>query len=222
MPWLSIHPKWNELNHSLTNLSPPWAPRMDEHPWLFRHIWMWGWSGWGPMIISTYSDVRMVWMRTHDSFDIFGCEDILDDNPWFFRHNQMWGRSGWQPMILSTYSDVRNVWMTTHDSFDIFGCEDGLDDDPWFFWHIRMWGRSGWRPMILRHIRMWGRSGWRPMILSTYSDVRMLWKCCGQGQGSYNKISIFQNSSYNKNRPIVCLGAYKIPEIQLLYSIIWI
>jgi hypothetical protein len=31
------------------------------------------------MILSTYSDVRMVWMRTHDYFDIFGCEDGLDE-----------------------------------------------------------------------------------------------------------------------------------------------
>jgi hypothetical protein len=27
------------------------------------------------------SDVRTVWMRTHDYFDIFGCEDGLDDDP---------------------------------------------------------------------------------------------------------------------------------------------
>jgi hypothetical protein len=33
------------------------------------------------MIISTYSDVRMVWMRNHDYFDIFGSENGLDDNP---------------------------------------------------------------------------------------------------------------------------------------------
>jgi len=32
------------------------------------------------MIISTYLDVRMVWMkRTHDSLAIFGCEDGLDE-----------------------------------------------------------------------------------------------------------------------------------------------
>jgi hypothetical protein len=33
------------------------------------------------MILSTYSDVRTVWMTTHDSFDIFGCEEGLDDDP---------------------------------------------------------------------------------------------------------------------------------------------
>jgi hypothetical protein len=32
------------------------------------------------MIFSTYSDVRMVWMRrTHDYFNKFGCEDGLDE-----------------------------------------------------------------------------------------------------------------------------------------------
>jgi hypothetical protein len=32
------------------------------------------------MIISTYLDVRMVWMTTHDSLNIFGCEDDLDED----------------------------------------------------------------------------------------------------------------------------------------------
>jgi hypothetical protein len=34
---------------------------LDDDPWFFRQIWMWGRSGWKPMIL----------------FDIFGCEDGL-------------------------------------------------------------------------------------------------------------------------------------------------
>jgi hypothetical protein len=105
---------------------------------------MWGWSGWGgPMIISTNLDVRTVWMMTHDSFDIFGCEDGLDDDPWFFRHIRMWGWSGWGgPMIISTNLDVRMVWMTTHDSIQ----------------HIWMWG---WSTCLAHHSKyvLWSRQG---------------------------------------------------------------
>ncbi len=127
----------------LTDVSPPWAPRMDESTHGCFNIF--GWSGWGPMIISTYLDVRTVWMMTYDSFDILGCEDGLDDNPWFF---------------LTTYLDVRMVWMTTHDSF---------------FGHIWMWGWCGWRPMILSFniFGCEGSLDDNPwLFLSTYLDVR--------------------------------------------------
>ncbi len=164
MPWLRIHPKWNQLNHSLT-YSPVTTLSTTD--------------GWASMIISTYSDVSMVWMRrTHDSFTIFGCEDGLDEeDPWLFQQIWMWGRSGWRPMILSTYSDVRTVWMTTHDSFDIFGCEDGLDDNPSFF-STYSDVRTVWMKThdSFQHIRMWGWSGWGgPMITSTNLDVRTVW-----------------------------------------------
>jgi len=145
----------------------------EEDSWLFQQIWMWGRSGWWPMILSTYSDVRTtVWMTTYDFFDIFGCEDGLDEeHPWLFQQIWMWGWSGWGGfMILRPYSDgldeedlwlfqhisdVRMVWMTTHDSIQ----------------HIRMWG---WSTCLAHHSKyvLWSR------------------------QGSYNKISSFKKSSY--------------------------
>jgi len=201
MPWLRIHPKWNQLNRSLT-YSPVTTLSTTD--------------GWASMILLPYSDVRMVWMRrTHDYFNKFGCEDGLDDDPWFFRHIRMWGRrSGWRPMIFSTYSDVRMVWMrSTHDYFNKFGCEDGLDEeDSWFLGHIRMvWMRRTYDYFNI--FRMWGWSGWQPMILFNIFGCEdgplalpiTQSMCYGQGKDRITKYHLSKNPHINKNRPIIII-----------------